>query len=151
MQTSHFQLGLIATLALGLGLSLSSASAIGYPAGAAVSMGSNPVWNAGGSALSDTVMVMAAPADQDLVVTDVVLTFACMYCSPRTQLVVGEGTTVASFRYHQTKDYYDDSMQSPHPVQHSFRSGLRVPAGETLYITAEDEVDFTISGYHAQP
>ena len=39
MVTSRFQLGLIATLAVGLGFSLSSSEAIGYPAGAAVSLG----------------------------------------------------------------------------------------------------------------
>jgi hypothetical protein len=32
MVTSRFQLGLIATLAVGLGFSLSSSEAIGYPA-----------------------------------------------------------------------------------------------------------------------
>ena len=44
MQTSRFQLGLIAALAMGLGLALSSSPAIGYPAGAAVSFGANPLW-----------------------------------------------------------------------------------------------------------
>ena len=40
--------GLVAILALGLGLSLASSRAIGYPAGAAVSMGANPLFAKGG-------------------------------------------------------------------------------------------------------
>ena len=35
MQSSRFQLGLIATLATGLGFSVASSDAVGYPAGAA--------------------------------------------------------------------------------------------------------------------
>ena len=51
MQTSRFQLGLIATLAVGLGFSLASSDAVGYPAGAAVSMGTNPLWAKGGTSV----------------------------------------------------------------------------------------------------
>ena len=42
MHTSHFQLGLIAALAVGLGFSLASTDAVGYPA-SAVSYGESPV------------------------------------------------------------------------------------------------------------
>jgi hypothetical protein len=49
MQTSHFQLGLIATLAVGLGFSLASSNAVGYPAGSAISFHNNPVVSIGGT------------------------------------------------------------------------------------------------------
>jgi hypothetical protein len=49
MVTSRFQLGLIATLAVGLGFSLSSSEAIGYPAGPVVSLGANPIVSVGGT------------------------------------------------------------------------------------------------------
>ena len=69
MVTSRFQLGLIATLAVGLGFSLASSDAIGYPAGAAVSLGSNPVISVGGTISSTSVELFTAPVDQDVVVT----------------------------------------------------------------------------------
>ena len=149
MQTSRFQLGLIATLAVGLGFSMASSDAVGYPSGA-VSLGSNPTWSVGGVATSGTASIIVAPADQELVVTDVVLTHGCMPCTRHTQLEV-DAVTVASFRYYQVKDYYDDALQSPHPIQHSFRSGIRVPAGQSLDIVVNDNVDYTISGYYARP
>ncbi len=43
MADSRFQTTLITALALGLGFTLASSNAVGYPAGAAVSLGSNPV------------------------------------------------------------------------------------------------------------
>ncbi len=48
MQTSRFQIGLITAMAAGLGATLTSSDAIGYPAGAAISLGANPVWSTGG-------------------------------------------------------------------------------------------------------
>ena len=74
MQTSRFQLGLIATLAAGLGAALSSSPAIGYPSGPVVSSGTNPVWAIGGTLPGETRTVLTAPADQDMVVTDVLIT-----------------------------------------------------------------------------
>ena len=72
MQSSRFQLGLIAALAVGLGFSLSSSDAVGYPAGAAVSLGNNPVWSHGGQ-LSGGVAsaVMTTGSDHGMGVTDV--------------------------------------------------------------------------------
>ena len=62
MQTSRFQLGLIATLAVGLGFSLSSSEAVGYPSGAAVSMGANPVPELGESGLCLPLETEGPPA-----------------------------------------------------------------------------------------
>ena len=73
MQTSRFQLGLIATLAIGLGFSLSSSEAVGYPAGAVVSMGANPVLSKGGSfTVGASTAALSGPSDPDqvIVVTD---------------------------------------------------------------------------------
>jgi hypothetical protein len=70
MATNHLQIGLIATLALGLGFSLASSPAIGYPAGAAVSMGSNPRWSATKSITPSTsATVLTVPAGQVAIVT----------------------------------------------------------------------------------
>jgi hypothetical protein len=150
MQTSKFQLGMIAVLALGLGYTLSSSDAVGYPAGAAVSLGTNPVWSRGGYT-SSTADVITAPTGQDIVVSDMILTLACMPCSPRITMTV-DGSTVGSFRYYQAQDYYQDSMQSPYPIGHSFQSGIHVPAGSTLTLSTDGtEFDYALSGYYAQP
>ena len=154
MQTSRFQLGLIATLAVGLGFSLSSSDAVGYPAVAAVSMGENPVWSTGGHYNSSSpTVVMTAPADQDVVVTDVVLTFDCVSCDPDVDLKVG-GTTVGSYAYRNLEHYgaSRSHVSSPFPIQHNYTSGLRVPAGESLTIqVSRDSVNYSLSGYYTQP
>ena len=71
MQTSRFQLGLIAALAVGLGFSLSSSDAVGYPAGAPISLGSNPMWSQMGTVErgGGSVDVLTVPVDQVAVVT----------------------------------------------------------------------------------
>ena len=154
MQTSRFQLGLIATLAVGLGFSLSSSEAVGYPAGAAVSYGANPVWSVGGNESStSSVVVMTAPDDQDAVVTDVVLTFDCSSCNPTVALKVGT-QTLGSYAYRHFEHYgaSRSHVSSPFPVSHSYESGLRVPAGESLTIqVTRDSVDYSLSGYYVQP
>jgi hypothetical protein len=117
----------------------------------AISMGTNPLWNNGGNLSTGSTDIITAPADQDVVVSDLILTYGCMDCSPRVSLFV-DGTSVGSFRYYQVKDYYFDAVQSPYPIQHGFRSGLHVPAGSTLSMTIDShDVDYTLSGYYAQP
>ena len=65
MQTSRFQLGLIATLAVGLGFSLSSSEAVGYPSGPSVSLGSNPLWTRAGTVeVCSTKEVLTVPEDK---------------------------------------------------------------------------------------
>ena len=154
MQTSRFQLGLIATLAVGLGFSLSSSDAVGYPAGSAVSMGENPIWSTGGRYVtSSPAAVMTAPVGQDLVVTDVVLTFDCTSCDPVVDLKVG-GVTVGSYAYRHVEHYgaSRSHASTPFPIRHNYTSGIRVPAGESLTIqVSRDSVNYSLSGYYTQP
>ena len=173
MQTSRFQLGLIATLAVGLGFSLSSSDAVGYPAGAAVSFGANPVFSVGGSvAGSGNASIVTAPADQDLVVTDVHLqsytTDRCRRAHRSILQIVG-GSAVAHFEtssaYGET-GYYEPANSIGSLVNQSFGSGVLVPAGSTLQIETAQTwqysrsscgpettggVRYTLSGYYAQP
>ena len=171
MQTSRFQLGLIATLAIGLGFSLSSSDAVGYPSGVAVSMGSNPIVSSGGSLLEgDTRTLFTVPGDQDLIITDVILTsHSNMECkrSHRTELTVGSGGTLAHFMTSSAtgRRYYDHDSSSGGSIQHSFGTGLRVTAGEDVnmaviqagaqgdYCSSASAygVQFAISGYYATP
>ena len=106
MQTFRSQLGLIATLAVGLGFSLASSQAIGYPAGAAVSLGSNPLWTYGGSlrsaSSSDTpTTLFDAPSDQDMVLTDLSLGSTDAGAYP-IGLLLDDGTVLGYWIAHGT-------------------------------------------------
>jgi len=141
MVTSRFQLGLIATLAVGLGFSLSSSEAVGYPAGAAVSLGANPVWNSAGEIPApSTVSVIEAPADQDVVITDV-----SMYCNGASQLFLrlDDGTLVGRYRV----------VDGAGLINRSLKSGILVPAGRSVQLENESgsTVFYNYSGYYAQP
>jgi hypothetical protein len=163
MQTSHFQLGLIATLAIGLGFSLASSDAVGYPAGAAVSMGGNPVVSFGGTRNSaGTDAIGPAPADQDLVITDIYLSGNGVHstyhaCRWTVSLESETGVTLGVFKTWSQVNYASNSIGNENifvPLQ----SGVRVPAGESLsLVVAQDSggtscsIAYTLSGYHAQP
>ena len=154
MQTSRFQLGLIATLAAGLGFSLSSSEAVGYPA-SAVSFGSNPVWSKGGLVTESPEVVVTAPIGSDVVVTDVVLTFSDSNCYPRVEIKDDAGEVLASFKLFLNQD--SDKTHQPTNIQHAFKSGIPVASGTSLsmsqYYSAGtcSEVNYTLSGYYAQP
>jgi len=141
MQTSRFQLGLTTALSIGLGvtltLALSSRDAVGYPT-AAISTGSNPVISSGGTLglpADDTVTATLAnaPADQDLIITDIVFSGTSNYssCSERWPVtlttsggdVVGQYTTGIG----SSNDYSFPKTLALHLL-----SGIRVPAGESL-------------------
>ncbi len=142
MQTSRFQLGLIATLAMGLGFSLSSSEAVGYPAGSAISMGENPVWSVGGVPVS--VKTITAPADQDMIITDVHFANTDAHWL-KIQMSLPSGP-VAGFASDGTTDR----------TMMSLRSGIRIPAGQTLSMDFEGYYGlgssrYTVSGYYARP
>ena len=144
MQTTRFQLGLVATLAAGLGAALSSSPAIGYPAGPSVSSGTNPVWAIGGTLSGDTMMVLTAPADQDMVVTDVLITAEAGH--ERAYLHLEDGTRVLSQDVRATTYIVQ-------PVSHQFSSGIRIPAGTYMNMGTQwgSTLNYTLSGYYAQP
>ena len=146
MQTSRFQLGLIATLAVGLGFSLASSDAVGYPAGAAVSMGVNPLWSHGGTSSSGAVVLFSAPADRDMVLTDLSLSAEYPYSS-KVGIVVGgaiAGHWIVSGKSSQAYQVSSHTM--------AMTSGIRVPAGQSLQLTTEGvDISYAMSGYYAQP
>jgi hypothetical protein len=175
MQTSHFQIGLIATLAISLGFSLASSSAVGYPAGSAVSFHENPVVSIGGTAYSDEAakILFTAPADQDLIITDVVLSSTSnLLCqrTHKTEISTSSGDVLGQFETSAgyTKTYGRDWALSSdgRAVAHSYDAGLRVAAGDTLLVGVEQTglytvdscdsssshgVRYSVSGYHSQP
>ncbi len=171
MQTSRFQLGLIATLSVGLGLALSSPMAIGYPAGSAVSYGANPVWSAGGTITGDgDAVLLTAPSDQAVVVTDIDLSISSPngYCATVVSVGLGnsEATSVSSadlgrFGLGMNRENYGFTLYEPTYSTH-LQSGAKVGPGDTLQLfsdvhwsyscsTTEVSIHYMISGYYAQP
>ena len=153
MQTSRFQLGLIATLAVGLGFSLASSDAVGYPAGAAVSMGANPIWSKGGAVGTlPGEAVITAPVGSDVIVTDVVLSYRDSNCYPTVYLSNGAGEELARFAFFLNMD--SDKAHQPTNIQHAFKSGVPLDSGDTLTISQSascSTLSYTLSGYYAQP
>lgn len=167
MSPDTIHLSLITALAIGLGAAMThglwSNPAAGYPAGSAVSAGSNPVVAQGGrvgySGSSETVFT--APADQNIVVTDVVLTGASTSGDCYGQVGVILSTPSASNLAHFSVDDRTYAQSTSTVVTAHYQSGLPVLAGESLTIRSSGNfrtcgpdfyaVDYSISGYLAQP
>jgi hypothetical protein len=165
MQTSHFQLGLIATLAVGLGFSLASSEAVGYPAGAAVSYSGNPVVSVGGTLDgTETDAPLVAPIDQAIVITDVVLSAmdSNHVCRGGVRVdLSSDGSLVGRFSVGLAIPVYDYGDYQPINAVR-LESGIRIDPGKSLTIQAPErntwscsgsgmEVHYTLSGYYAQP
>jgi hypothetical protein len=138
MVTSRFQLGLIATLAVGLGLSLSSSEAVGYPAGPVVSLGANPVWSDGGLvAVSGTKEVLTVPVGQTFIVTTL--------SDQRNSMSILENTTVVM--PYQSRAAYESNLFS------RGRAHLQIDGGATLKLQNNSGYSnyYYIEGYYAQP
>ena len=146
MQTSRFQLGLIAFLAAGFGHTISSSDAVGYPAGAAVSMGTNPLWTYGGQASSPST-IFTAPGDKDMVLTDLSLSTDTDHeTSPALKL--GDGTELGYWVINGSRY----SSHSGTSVNMSMTSGIRIPQGQRLDLYPNGTtVRYSFSGYYAQP
>jgi hypothetical protein len=167
MHTSPLQVGLNTTLALCLGAALtfvfSSPTAIAYPSGAAVSLGSNPVVSTGGrvAAVGASEVVLSGDASSDTIVTDIVLSgTTTSTCKALIDVVLTRSdtdATVAAFivdaRYH---DYTQTGVVDSH-----FVSGVHLPAGVDLVIATKTDyrdcastsyfLNYTFSGYLAHP
>ncbi len=163
MDKQFLHTGLIATLALGLGLSLASSRAIGYPAGAAVSMGTNPLFAKGGELSSAGTTAFTAPADQTAVITDVIISAndEDPDCGGHNKVTLKVGSDVVSeFAVGFTRDSsYSSHYESV--VKLNLQSGIPIAPGASLtientsirsdYCSGIMEVHYTLSGYYAQP
>jgi hypothetical protein len=181
VQTSHFQLGLVAALAAGLGYSLSSGPAVGYPAGAAVSLGANPVTSGGGAftvdyGASGSDTLVSAPSDHDLVITDLQLGALTTReaCMETWEVIIRvDGASKAHYGVYTGWAQMQPSgtSQSAYSVTNThqglnanFSSGIRILAGETATIemssfdqfgdcisSSDGRLTWTYSGYLAEP
>jgi len=181
MTNTRFHLSLTTVLAMGLGATLTHAltpsTAVGYPAGAAVSYGTNPVISAAGTvALGSSSSALTTSADQELVITDAILSVSSSDRSCRGSvdftLRLGDGTALGHFTSDITGDYewvdapyvrsaYGYSSGTDPTQAVHFTSGIRLPAGDTVVVHATGRAiscgdssvsaRYTLSGYLAQP
>ena len=181
MTNSRFHLSLTTVLAMGLGATLTHAltpsTAAGYPAGVAVSYGGNPVVSSAGTvALGSSESALTTSADQDLVITDAILSVSSSDGSCKGSvdftLTLSGGTALGHFTSDLTGNhpwvsspyitaaYGYSSGTDPTQAVH-FTSGIRVPAGETVVVhttgraiscgDSSVSARYTLSGYLAQP
>ena len=126
-----------------------------------ISYQQNPIWSQGGVLNGN---IIAAPSGQDMIVTDLHLTLysadiADCWFNKHLQLSTPSLGTIAEYSLHWWHNYGGGEDETG-SFQASFRSGLRIPAGETLSANVttalEDscsthDVRYTIAGYYAHP
>ena len=145
---------------------LAPRDAVGYPSGAAVSYGANPVFSAGGSIdflTGGSATATIGSAGSDAVITDVVLSVGSnQYC------VYGHGEVVLSDSTGQLAKFAvglgGDNSTGNSLVVIPLNSGIRVAGGADVQIaltslhwghscTASYSANlyYTLSGYYAEP
>ena len=148
-------LGISAILCSGAVFIHSFQSANAFPQGPSVSYSQNPVFSEGGVISNSTNSLFTAPADQKMIVTDLLLSMAHNSCSATITITTSSGNTLGSFKLHSNLHYDSDkaAQSQPSSIQHAFNSGLPLSAGETLNISESGSCDvaYTFSGYYAQP
>ena len=172
---SNFQSALSTALAICLGAILAHVFSQS-PANASiptpsVGYGQNPVVSWGGYLASGSIdEVFTAPGTQDVVITDVLIASKqgkWTVRSHQTQFLLDSDAVIGEFITMVGGLLDSGSGGSVHDksIQHSFSSGLRIPAGDTLRLSVllengwstggtiefEHGVHYTISGYYARP
>ena len=100
------------------------------------SFGQNPLVSIGGTAYdAEQKNLLTAPVDQDLVITDLILTSTSnMTCkrAHKTDLMLTSGAVLAQFETVSAHYNGTHGASTGLSIQHAFSGGLRVPAGDTL-------------------
>lgn len=147
----------IAAIIFALGYFMSSLpSAEAYPQGPSVSLGSNPIFSMGGDS-SGTLLTV--PSDQSIVISDVVLGASGSgsnrnACTGVVNILNSSNTILASFRLSSdTSPYYSSQSNIAGQLSHQFGSGILVQPNDSLSIDISGNctINYTISGYYAQP
>ena len=164
MESSRFSITLIAFLSASLGAALASGPAIGYPAGAAISIGSNPVRSGSGSmeipSNTNTGTILYSET-QHLVVTDLMIGFIQQdnHCrgSGEARIVGSDGVSYANIPVYSTT-LGNSSSQA---TQISTRSGFVIPPNTTVHLEwvwawnecsrSQFQLAYNLSGYLANP
>ena len=138
MESSRFSIALIAVLSVSLGAALTASPAEGYPGGAAISQGSNPVRSGSGSihieSTPSTGDIIASTATQQLIITDLMIGFVQQsnHCrgAGEARLVGSDGVTYANIPVHSTTLNNAQTMST----QFSARSGFAIPTNTAVHL-----------------
>ena len=154
-------------IALGVGIGVGIQQVQALP-GTSIGYGQNPLVSIGGSAYDgETKVLFTAPADQDIIVKDVILTsFTNMTCkrSHKSEFILGSGSILGQFETVTANYNGTHGASNALSIQHSFAGGIRIPAGDTLTFVVTESgnygsnctsnsnygVRYMVSGYHAQ-
>jgi hypothetical protein len=136
------------TVAFTLAWAATTTPATGHPMGAVVSTGSNPIVNAAGR-LTDPgfVSIVTAPADQDVVITDLVFSADHSGAGEPELRLASTGTVVGRYFI------FGGSYHGGGPAHFALQTGIKIPAGDSLELNIHttNDVNYAISGYYAQP
>lgn len=122
-------------------------------AGPATQLGANPVRSFAGEINgSTTITLTTVPTTEDYLITDILFTSNNYSCYSAYKLQNASGDILGAFRMQARSDTYDYATPTA-TVQHSFRSGIVIPAGTTLSLvhTGTCETSYVVSGTLVKP
>jgi len=128
--------------------------------GPMVDYGANPIVSAAGTASSTSTTIFTAPADQDLLITDLIFSADATdhACNARIYMDLNNGVQLGAFTIagDMDSDYGQDDAGSTSPVlTHRFASGLVIPASSSLQIyvnnCSSSNVKYTIAARKIRP
>jgi len=146
MKNAQFMVALLLAFLLGLSVAVPNAVGLGSPA---VMMGSNPVFSFAGSNYTGssgfTQTLATAPNDMDMRITDVQISSSIDSNGGNVSLTTSGGASIGRW-----------SVPRDAPIVASMKSGLIVPAGESLIISGARNnssitIYYTISGQYVNP
>lgn len=122
-------------------------------AGPNTQLGANPVRSFAGELNGNTTIALTTvPATEDYLVTDILFTSTNYTCYSVYKLQNANGDILGAFRMQARSDTYDYATPTA-TVQHSFRSGIVIPAGTALSLvhTGTCETSYVLSGTLVKP
>ena len=116
--------------------------------------GQNPLTSIGGTAYDgENKLLMTAPSNYDLIITDVILTSTTNVLCNRThksEFILGSGPVLGQFETSSTGMVVDNgtwgTSSDGGKIQHTFASGLRVPAGDSISLMITQTSSYTYNG-----
>ena len=134
-----------------------------------VSYGQNPSVSIGGTAYGgENKILLTAPSNQEILIQDLILTsYSNVKCrrNHKSELILSNGSILGQFETSSSVYNGTHGNSTGLSIQHSFSSGLRIPAGDSISILVTDTgwygdncgssssygVRYMISGIYTQP
>ena len=125
------------------------------------SLGVNPVWAVGGSLGSgnQTLSLINAPNNQDILVTDVVFSItgsgnSSSSCTANVTLQDSNGSNLGGYRVASRDNVNYGGGITPSNISHTYRAGIPVSSGNSLEMVVNTSCggfSYSVSGIHVQP